>query len=1210
MAEKKYLDLNGLNDVASYVNTRLKTVTTMPVSADNGAVRLYVGVTDSNYTQGHIYQYSSTSSEWVDITPTADVSNKADKVTSATNGDLASLNSSGNLTDSGILATNVLVKSATSGLVKNDGTIDTKSYATTSALSNKADKVSSPTDGDVAGLDSNGNLTDSGILAINIVQKSNTSGLLKNDGTVDTNIYLTSSDVVDKADKVDNAISGDFAGLDSSGNLIDSGKKPSDFIEKSNTEGLVKNDGTIDTNTYLTASDVSGKADKVSGATNGDFAGLDANGNLTDSGKKPSDFIEKSNTAGLVKNDGSIDTNTYLTASDVSDFIEKSSTVGLVKNDGSIDTNTYLTASDISDKVDKVSSATNGDLASLDSNGNLVDSGILGTDVIQKSNTAGLIKNDGTIDTTSYATTASLGDKADKVTSATADDFATLDNNGNLTDSGINKAIVPSGASSSNKLATANDIPTELNDLSDDVVITSPVNKQILAYNSTSGKWENQTGQAAIGGAVFKGSILFTDLPTTGMLNGDWYDIKDAFTTDNRFEEGAGIDCAAGTDVIWVDDDSKWNILTPSGVFSFNGRTGAVSPASGDYTASDVGLGNVVNTGDSATPVSGGTTKFTTGGAYTELAKKADKVSSATEGNFAGLDANGNLTDSGSKASDFSTVKSRQTPASGGTALSLVNTGDMYTWNNKANTSTAYLTSDTAETTLADDDKFPFYDTSATAKKNSTWSNIKAKLKSYFDGIYSTFSGSYNDLTNKPTIPAAQVNSDWDATSGVAEILNKPTIPSVANCYQSTDTAETTFANDDKIPFYDTSASAKRNSTWSNIKSVLKTYFDTLYTNNTGTVTSVGTGAGLTGGTITGSGTIKANLKSETASTLASSAMGSTSSRQYAVGIDKDNYLSVNIPWTDTITKSASSDTSSKIFLIGATSQSSSGVTTYSDNEVYTTSGVLTSRKLTTKAITAMTGSGTAGSDAGSGTSPRYTPTLWTFDSSITVEEGEVYFIKIPEAGGTYGVWLSLDNGTNYYPVAVSNGKGRFTTQYLKNTVIAVAYESTSVCSCYARTGADALADVTGCFRVFESYDSNTTYSSMTQAEANTGTSTTARLITPKVLTDTIKNKVTVANSGTASTTAVSRQTITVAGTATDINGSVYMEGTATLSTSATTTFTFTNSTYITTSKDIDVHCSIFGLVPQSVSISSNTCTVVFPKYTSAASLTCRIYIR
>ena len=34
-------------------------------------------------------------------------------------------------------------------------------------------------------------------------------------------------------------------------------------------------------------------------------------------------------------------------------------------------------------------------------------------------------------------------------------------------------------------------------------------------------------------------------------------------------------------------------------------------------------------------------------------------------------------------------------------------------------------------------------------------------------------------MSNKPTIPAAQVNSDWNASSGVAQILNKPTIPTV-----------------------------------------------------------------------------------------------------------------------------------------------------------------------------------------------------------------------------------------------------------------------------------------------------------------------------------------------------------------------------------------------------------------------------------------------
>jgi hypothetical protein len=42
-------------------------------------------------------------------------------------------------------------------------------------------------------------------------------------------------------------------------------------------------------------------------------------------------------------------------------------------------------------------------------------------------------------------------------------------------------------------------------------------------------------------------------------------------------------------------------------------------------------------------------------------------------------------------------------------------------------------------------------------------------------------SGDYNDLLNLPTIPAAQVNSDWNAVSGVAEILNKPTIPTLVS---------------------------------------------------------------------------------------------------------------------------------------------------------------------------------------------------------------------------------------------------------------------------------------------------------------------------------------------------------------------------------------------------------------------------------------------
>ena len=46
-------------------------------------------------------------------------------------------------------------------------------------------------------------------------------------------------------------------------------------------------------------------------------------------------------------------------------------------------------------------------------------------------------------------------------------------------------------------------------------------------------------------------------------------------------------------------------------------------------------------------------------------------------------------------------------------------------------------------------------------------------------------------IKNKPTIPAAQVNADWNAESGVAQILNKPTIPAaqIQSDWNQTDTS-------------------------------------------------------------------------------------------------------------------------------------------------------------------------------------------------------------------------------------------------------------------------------------------------------------------------------------------------------------------------------------------------------------------------------------
>ena len=89
--------------------------------------------------------------------------------------------------------------------------------------------------------------------------------------------------------------------------------------------------------------DISGKADKVKNATSGNFAALDANGNLTDSGKKPVDFVAAETGKRLMtdaegtKLDGIAEGATK---------VEKSATNGNVKI-GGVETVVYTEPSDV-----------------------------------------------------------------------------------------------------------------------------------------------------------------------------------------------------------------------------------------------------------------------------------------------------------------------------------------------------------------------------------------------------------------------------------------------------------------------------------------------------------------------------------------------------------------------------------------------------------------------------------------------------------------------------------------------------------------------------------------------------------------------------------------------------------------------------------------------------------------------------------------------
>ena len=120
--------------------------------------------------------------------------------------------------------------------------------------------------------------------------------------------------------------------------------------------------------------------------------------------------------------------------------------------------------------------------------------------------------------------------------------------------------------------------------------------------------------------------------------------------------------------------------------------------------------------------------------------------------------------------------------------------------------SNCYQTTDTAETDIQDADYFPFYDTSATAKRKTLWSNIKAKLKAYFDTVYATLASPA--FTGTPTAPTAYTST---ATSQIATTSFVHNV--TASKYDYNDPYTSTLSDDDThIPILNTSGqiTAKR----------------------------------------------------------------------------------------------------------------------------------------------------------------------------------------------------------------------------------------------------------------------------------------------------------------------------------------------------------------------------------------------------------------
>ena len=204
---------------------------------------------------------------------------------------------------------------------------------------------------------------------------------------------------------------------------------------------------------------------------------------------------------------------------------------------------------------------------------------------------------------------------------------------------------------------------------------------------------------------VPKGTKTFEQLdPSTDLAAanvGFMWNISDAFTTTADFVEGAGKSIPAGANVYVANPSTgvyKYDVFQGMVDLS-NYKTKQTAVADGDATTS----GNAITFVDSVTQNENGEItvhKKTVQAAVApdaeqsitgqdgllakedkakldalndDLGAKADKVSGATNGNFAGLDANGNLTDSGSKASDFKTKQTAvEDPTASGYSLTFI----------------------------------------------------------------------------------------------------------------------------------------------------------------------------------------------------------------------------------------------------------------------------------------------------------------------------------------------------------------------------------------------------------------------------------------------------------------------------------------------------------------------------------------------------------
>lgn len=431
------------------------------------------------------------------------------------------------------------------------------------------------------------------------------------------------------------------------------------------------------------------------------------------------------------------------------------------------------------------------------------------TDAATSANTSETNAKKSADSASNSATSASLSETNAKksadsaITSAasasnSATSASTSENNARVSANSASTSASSASTSETNAKKSADSAVTSANNAS-----TSANNARTSETNAK--KYYEQTksiSESFAGTLRPKGTVTFANLPSVSLAEtGDMYNVSDEFTTTTDFAEGAGNTIPLGSNV-YKNSDGKWDVLAGSPVTGVKGsEETAYRRGNVNITKENIGLGNVDNTADSEKRVSYATSAGSADSATKSSNDSANQKITSTYIKGVGIKNHTVTVTKGDGTSSSFEVPDTDT----NTTYSLKKTGSKIQLVG-SDGSTTEVTDDNTTYDLdeminalpvgtddpVDNDYYVSQYADGGTSNTRYYRRPVSKLWNYIKSKLSTVatSGSYTDLSNKPTIGNGKVTVNQNGTTKGTFTMNQTgdTVINLTNSDTNTNT--------------------------------------------------------------------------------------------------------------------------------------------------------------------------------------------------------------------------------------------------------------------------------------------------------------------------------------------------------------------------------------------------------------------------------------